>query len=120
MNDIDSDLIELNLDEELMSNAFCSKSVINVNPLRCFNFHNTLNHEIGTHWTRKMNNRCQVYYKKKKKFKLKSNVQVSEEGLASLNTHLLQAEQGLDSYLYNACFCYYICGISSIMDFKSC
>jgi len=97
MNDIDPDLIELNLDEELMSNAFCSKNIINVNPKRCFNFHNTLNHEIGTHWIRKNNNRIQIFYKKKKKYKLKSNVQVSEEGLASLNTHLLQAEKGLDS-----------------------
>ena len=49
-----------------------------------------LNHEIGTHFLRKHNERCQVFFNQRSKYNLKSYLCI-EEGLASLNQHYEQA-----------------------------
>ena len=43
-----------------------------------------LDHEIGTHFIRRYNNKFQPWHKKKKKFKMKPHV-TTEEGLAAIN-----------------------------------
>lgn len=45
------------------------------------------NHEIGTHLIRRINNRKQVWYRHRKKYGLQSSL-VTEEGLATLNSHV--------------------------------
>ena len=48
------------------------------------NIKGVFNHEIGTHFLRKYNDVRQVWYKKRKLYKLKSYL-ATEEGLAALN-----------------------------------
>lgn len=66
-----------------------------------------MHHEIGTHLLRTMNERKQVWYKKREKFALSPYTE-TEEGLASLNTMIEVAMYGEKKpYLYKAALHYF-------------
>jgi hypothetical protein len=46
-----------------------------------------LDHEIGTHFLRKFNEKNQIWYKKKDYYKMKNCIE-TEEGLASLHGNI--------------------------------
>ena len=46
--------------------------------------HGVIDHEIGTHYIRKFNERFQVWHKKREKYEMKSCIQ-TEEGFACVN-----------------------------------
>ena len=77
-----------------------------------------LNHEIGTHFLRKFNDRNQPWFKCRKKFELKPYI-ITEEGLAALNQMLDAAnDMRLKPYLFNAALHYYSAYVSSILSFE--
>ena len=76
-----------------------------------------LHHEVGTHFLRKFNDRRQVWYEKRKKFKLKKYL-VTEEGLAAINMlyeHALTAPR--KPYLFQAALNYVSSFWASYMGF---
>lgn len=54
---------------------------------RLIRFDGTLNHEIGTHYFRRLNEEKQVWYQKHEQFDFQSHLE-TEEGLAVLHSHL--------------------------------
>jgi hypothetical protein len=77
-----------------------------------------LNHEIGTHFIRKYNDRLQPWFKNRKKFDLKPYI-IIEEGLAALNQTLDAAtDSKRKPYLFNAALHYYSAYIASLMSFE--
>lgn len=77
-----------------------------------------LNHEVGTHFLRKHNEKVQVFYRERAKYGLKSYLCI-EEGLASLNTVYEQAaDNNKIPFLYQAALHYYSSYLGSIMGFE--
>jgi len=77
-----------------------------------------LNHEIGTHFIRKFNDRNQPWFKNRKKFDLKPYI-IIEEGLAALNQTLDSAnDPKRKPYLYNAALHYYSAYMASLLGFE--
>ena len=76
-----------------------------------------LNHEVGTHFLRKVNEFKQPWVGNRSKFKLKNHL-VSEEGLASLNQTIEDAKCVDQSpFLYMAALHYYAAYLASVMNF---
>jgi hypothetical protein len=77
-----------------------------------------LNHEIGTHFLRKFNDRQQIWFEKRKKYKLKKYIS-TEEGLATLN---MLYEQAICSpfkpFLFQAALNYFSAYLASYMGFS--
>ncbi|KAJ4460899.1 hypothetical protein PAPYR_2740 [Paratrimastix pyriformis] len=69
-------------------------------------------HEIGTHFLRRVNDSKQPWNKHRKRYGLK-NPLVTEEGLACLNTHI----GGADQHLYQAALHYYSAIMASRLSF---
>jgi len=77
-----------------------------------------LNHEIGTHYLRKFNDRKQVWFKSRQKFHLKDYL-IIEEGLASINQTYEQAVHPKGTpYLFQAALHYYAAYLASFMGFQ--
>ena len=77
-----------------------------------------LNHEIGTHFLRKHNDRRQVWSEQRKKFKLGNYLRV-EEGLASLNMLFEQANKPPHRpFLFQAALNYFSSYLASFMGFQ--
>lgn len=79
-----------------------------------------LNHEIGTHFIRKYNNRLQKWHKERKKYGLDAFLKY-EEGLAALNQLYETACNEDNSYppmLYPSALHYYSCYQASRMSFS--
>jgi len=75
----------------------------------------TLNHEVGTHYMRKANEKKQVWHgkEKRKRFRMCNDLLATEEGLACLNTHL-----GPNKWLWQAALHYYAAVQGSTMSFS--
>ena len=58
-----------------------------------------MNHEIGTHFIRKYNDRGQKWFKERKKYNLENYLE-SEEGLAAINQQLPFVLKGTYSEIY--------------------
>jgi len=65
-----------------------------------------LHHEIGTHLLRSLNEKLQVWYKKRNMYKLQPYAK-TEEGLACINTQYEAAVAGRKCYLWSAALHYY-------------
>ena len=65
-----------------------------------------LHHEIGTHLLRSLNEKLQVWYKKRNLYKLQPYAK-TEEGLACINTQYEAAVTGRKCYLWSAALHYY-------------
>ena len=77
----------------------------------------TINHEIGTHYLRKYNERFQVWYKKKEKYEVRPCIK-TEEGLASINQLIvLVNDNDCVPFLYTAALNYYQAYLASKMSF---
>eukprot|EP00658_Telonema_sp_P-2_P049006 TRINITY_DN37261_c0_g1_i2.p1 TRINITY_DN37261_c0_g1~~TRINITY_DN37261_c0_g1_i2.p1 ORF type:complete len:219 (+),score=24.86 TRINITY_DN37261_c0_g1_i2:275-931(+) len=74
----------------------------------------TLNHEVGTHFMRRQNDKQQLWGSKKKRqnFGLRTEVTTTEEGLACLNTHL-----NGNRWLWKAALHYYAACCAAEMSF---
>jgi hypothetical protein len=66
-----------------------------------------LDHEVGTHFLRRHNEKNQAWYKKKDKFEIK-NCMATEEGFASINQMVTAALDGKHPYLYRSAINYYL------------
>lgn len=76
------------------------------------------NHEIGTHYLRKYNERKQIWFKNRQKFQLKDYLMI-EEGLASINQTFEEAVSSTGTpYLYQAALHYYAAYLASQMSFE--
>lgn len=77
-----------------------------------------LNHEIGTHYLRKFNDRKQIWFRNRQKFQLKDYL-VVEEGLASINQTFEQAtnSKGIP-FLFQAALHYFAAYLASFMSFQ--
>ena len=76
-----------------------------------------MNHEIGTHLLRTLNERKQVWFKKRDKYGLMAYIE-TEEGLASLNTMIESAINGNKKpYLWRAALHYFSSFYASSMSF---
>lgn len=76
-----------------------------------------MHHEIGTHLVRTMNEKLQVWHKKRNQFKLKGYIE-TEEGLASLNTNIEAAwTTGRKPLLWRSALHYYSSYMASQMSF---
>ncbi|OMJ71053.1 hypothetical protein SteCoe_30832 [Stentor coeruleus] len=76
-----------------------------------------MNHEIGTHLLRTLNERKQIWYKKRDKYGLGAYIE-TEEGLASLHTMLDSAFSGRRKpYLWRAALHYYSSYYASMCSF---
>ena len=76
-----------------------------------------LNHEIGTHFLRKYNDRRQIWFEKRRKYKLKKYL-VTEEGLATINMLYEQAICApFKPFLFQAALNYYSSYLASYMSF---
>lgn len=76
-----------------------------------------MNHEIGTHFLRKYNEKYQKWYKDKKKYNLSPYLK-TEEGLAALNqltSYVVQ--ETIPPLLYRAALLYYCCCLASKYSF---
>lgn len=77
-----------------------------------------LNHEIGTHFIRKYNDKFQKWHKHRKKYDMQTYSKI-EEGLATVNQLY---ETGLSDqrrpYLFRAALLYYACVLASKMSFQ--
>ena len=77
-----------------------------------------LNHEIGTHFVRKFNDREQQWFGNRGKYNLKSYIQ-TEEGLATINAFQERVSVFKDPpYLYTAALNYYAAYLASISSFQ--
>lgn len=75
-----------------------------------------IDHEIGTHFMRKFNERMQVWHKKRDKWELKSCIQ-TEEGFACVNQLVRTAWDGKHPFLYRSALNYYSAFMASKMSF---
>eukprot|EP01022_Parablepharisma_sp_SALTPOND_P004524 TRINITY_DN120450_c1_g1_i1.p1 TRINITY_DN120450_c1_g1~~TRINITY_DN120450_c1_g1_i1.p1 ORF type:complete len:660 (+),score=35.16 TRINITY_DN120450_c1_g1_i1:3854-5833(+) len=76
-----------------------------------------LNHEIGTHFLRKYNDRLQPWSSSRKQYQLK-NYMATEEGLASLNQlYEVAINSEVVPYLFKPAVYYYACSLASEMSF---
>ena len=76
-----------------------------------------LNHEIGTHFLRKQNERKQIWFENRKKYKLGKYL-MTEEGLAAINMLYEQAIQPpYKPYLFQAALNYFSSYLASFMGF---
>jgi hypothetical protein len=76
-----------------------------------------LNHEVGTHFLRKYNDRKQIWYEKRKKYKLK-NFMITEEGLAGINMLYEQAISApFKPFLFQSALNYVTSFYASYMSF---
>ena len=77
-----------------------------------------LNHEIGTHFLRKYNDRRQIWYQDRKKYKLGSYIQ-TEEGLAAINMLYEQSQnKPFKPFLFQAALNYFSAYLASYMSFE--
>lgn len=77
-----------------------------------------LNHEVGTHFLRKLNDLNQQWNGNRLKFKLKNHL-VTEEGLASINQVIEDAKDPNGTpLLYSAALHYYAAYLASVMSFE--
>ena len=77
-----------------------------------------MNHEIGTHFLRKFNDRKQIWFKNRQKFALKDYL-VVEEGLASINQTYEQATSPTSyPFLFQAALHYYAAFLASSLSFQ--
>ena len=77
-----------------------------------------LNHEIGTHYLRKYNERNQIWFEKRKKYKLKKYL-TTEEGLAALNMLYEQAvNPPYKPFLFQAALNYFSAYLASYLGFS--
>lgn len=65
-----------------------------------------LHHEIGTHLIRSLNEKLQVWHKKRNLYRLQAYAK-TEEGLACINTQYEAATSGRKCYLWSAALHYY-------------
>ena len=81
-----------------------------------------MNHEIGTHFIRKFNEKNQKWFNNRKKFGLTAPYLKTEEGLASLNqlvSYVMQEnEPRIPPLLYRAALLYYSCYLASKCSFS--
>ena len=81
-----------------------------------------MNHEIGTHFIRKFNDKNQKWYKDRKKYNVTSPYLTTEEGLASLNqlvSYVMEEnEPRIPPLLYRAALLYYCCFLASKYSFS--
>lgn len=75
-----------------------------------------IDHEIGTHFMRKFNERFQAWHKKRDKFELKSCIQ-TEEGFACVNQLVRTAWEGKHPFLYRSALNYYAAFMASKLSF---
>ena len=75
-----------------------------------------IDHEIGTHFLRRFNERFQVWNKKRDKYEVK-NCMRTEEGFASTNQMVRQALEGGSPYFYRSALNYYMAYKASKMGF---
>ena len=77
----------------------------------------TLHHEIGTHYLRKLNERQQAWFLKKKKYDLKNCI-ITEEGFATTNMFFNSAiDRRSKPYLFRSAMIYYSAYQASRMSF---
>jgi hypothetical protein len=77
-----------------------------------------LNHEIGTHFLRKYNERKQIWFQDRKKYKLGTYIQ-TEEGLAAINMLYEQSQNSpYKPFLFQASLNYFSAYLASFMSFK--
>jgi hypothetical protein len=77
-----------------------------------------LNHEIGTHFLRKFNERKHPWFENRKKFKLGKYL-VTEEGLAAINMLYEQAvRKPYKPFLFQAALNYFSAYLASFMGFS--
>ena len=77
-----------------------------------------MNHEIGTHFLRKYNEKSQKWYKRRKKFHLSPYLQ-TEEGLAVLNQLIsFIMDKTIPPLLYKAALLYYCCCLAVKFSFS--
>lgn len=77
-----------------------------------------LNHEIGTHYLRKVNNGQQVWAENRKMFKM-GKFLVTEEGLAAINMFFEQAvNPPYKPYLFQPALLYFSAYLASYMSFS--
>lgn len=75
-----------------------------------------LDHEVGTHFLRRNNEKSQPWFKKKDKFEVK-NCMATEEGFASINQMVRQALDGKHPFLYRSAINYYLAAKAQTMSF---
>ena len=75
-----------------------------------------LDHEIGTHYLRRHNEKLQVWYKKRQKYEMKTCI-MTEEGFACTNQMVRTALEGKAPYLYRSALNYYAALQASKMSF---
>lgn len=77
-----------------------------------------LNHEIGTHFLRKHNDRKQIWFEHRKKYKLGKFLSI-EEGLAAINMLFEQANRPPHKpFLFQAALNYFSAYLASYMGFQ--
>ena len=80
-----------------------------------------MNHEIGTHFIRKFNDKNQKWFKDRKKYNLASSYLKTEEGLASINqllSYVMEpSENRIPPLLFRAALLYYSCYLASKYSF---
>ena len=72
------------------------------------------NHELGTHFIRRLNEGRQIWRRKHGAFDLRSKILSTEEGLATLNTHI----HARAKYLWKAALHYYSTCMAMRMTFR--
>ena len=83
-----------------------------------FTIEGVLNHEIGTHFIRKYNDRGQKWYKERKKYNLDSNYLETEEGLAALNQLVpFVLDNTVPPLLFRAALLYLGCFLAAKVSF---
>ena len=76
-----------------------------------------LDHEIGTHFLRKHNEKSQVWYKKREKYDLKTCI-ATEEGLACTNQMVQTVKDGrCKPFLYRSALNYYAAFMAKELSF---
>lgn len=75
-----------------------------------------IDHEIGTHFLRRNNEKFQVWAKKRDKYEVK-NCMRTEEGFASTNQMVRNALDGGHPFLYRSALNYYMAFKASRMGF---
>lgn len=75
-----------------------------------------LDHEIGTHYMRRLNEKQQIWYKKRDKFEMKQCL-ATEEGLACVNQMVRTVWDGKHPFLYRSALNYYAAYMSSKLSF---
>eukprot|EP01017_Pseudomicrothorax_dubius_P023858 TRINITY_DN2540_c0_g1_i4.p1 TRINITY_DN2540_c0_g1~~TRINITY_DN2540_c0_g1_i4.p1 ORF type:complete len:518 (-),score=119.07 TRINITY_DN2540_c0_g1_i4:289-1842(-) len=77
-----------------------------------------MNHEIGTHFIRKFNDKNQPWFKNRRKLQMKAFI-CDEEGLAALNQlYDVALDETQKPYMFNAALHYYSAYMASVMSFQ--